>query len=186
MEEKKKQNGNNTVMVECPFCNKPIEAPDKADTIFTCPNCHKELITYDKIERKKEKLRNERMKQKQIYKKYKKVFKWGSIAALISLFLYIGNTNQLDTNAIYIITEGYKAPINTEAAKAFDQAKAEGGTMKILETIGNDQLFTYFSEGDRVRIIKDIVGGFPGFCKVERISDMQTGLVPKKYLMKDK
>lgn len=53
MEEKKNQNSNNIAMVECPFCNKPIEAPDKADVIFTCPNCHKELITYDKVERKK-------------------------------------------------------------------------------------------------------------------------------------
>lgn len=73
MEEKKNQNSNNIAMVECPFCNKPIEAPDKADVIFTCPNCHKELITYDKVERKKETLRNERIKQEQIYKRYKKI-----------------------------------------------------------------------------------------------------------------
>lgn len=34
MEEKKNQNSNNIAMVECPFCNKPIEAPDKADVIL--------------------------------------------------------------------------------------------------------------------------------------------------------
>lgn len=48
MEEKKKTNETEVAMVICPFCNKPIEAPAKADVIFACPNCHKELITYDK------------------------------------------------------------------------------------------------------------------------------------------
>ncbi|WP_128809562.1 hypothetical protein [Bacteroides rodentium] len=49
MEEKKKTNEKEVTMVECPFCNKPIEAPAKADVIFKCPHCHKELITYDKV-----------------------------------------------------------------------------------------------------------------------------------------
>lgn len=99
MEEKKNQNSNNIAMVECPFCNKPIEAPDKADVIFTCPNCHKELITYDKVERKKETLRNERIKQEQIYKRYKKKIKWGSIIVLIiSLYLYTKNTSDYTYN----------------------------------------------------------------------------------------
>lgn len=48
MEEKKKTNEKEVAMVECPFCNKPIEAPAKADVIFECPHCHKELITYEK------------------------------------------------------------------------------------------------------------------------------------------
>lgn len=43
-----KQQEKEVAMVECPFCNAPIEAPAKADVIFTCPRCHKELITYDK------------------------------------------------------------------------------------------------------------------------------------------
>ena len=45
MEEKKKTNEKEVAMVECPFCNKPIEAPAKADVIFECPHCHKELRT---------------------------------------------------------------------------------------------------------------------------------------------
>lgn len=52
MEEKKKTNEKEVAMVECPFCNKPIEAPAKADVIFECPHCHKELITYENIIRK--------------------------------------------------------------------------------------------------------------------------------------
>lgn len=50
MEDEKKTNGSNVAMVECPFCTKAIEAPAKANTIFECPHCHKELITYDKRE----------------------------------------------------------------------------------------------------------------------------------------
>lgn len=46
--EEKKTNEKEVAMVECPFCNKPIEAPAKADVIFECPHCHKELITYEK------------------------------------------------------------------------------------------------------------------------------------------
>ena len=34
-------------MVECPFCRNAIEAPSKPDIIFKCPQCHKELITYN-------------------------------------------------------------------------------------------------------------------------------------------
>ena len=45
---KEKTNEKEVAMVECPFCNKPIEAPAKADVIFECPHCHKELITYEK------------------------------------------------------------------------------------------------------------------------------------------
>lgn len=37
-----------TEIVRCPYCHKVIEAPNKADIIFSCPNCKKELITYDK------------------------------------------------------------------------------------------------------------------------------------------
>ena len=34
-------------MVECPFCRNAIEAPSKPDIIFKCPQCDKELITYN-------------------------------------------------------------------------------------------------------------------------------------------
>ena len=34
-------------MVECPFCKNVIEAPSKPDVIFKCPQCDKELITYN-------------------------------------------------------------------------------------------------------------------------------------------
>lgn len=37
MEEKKKTNEKEVAMVECPFCNKPIEAPAKADVILNVP-----------------------------------------------------------------------------------------------------------------------------------------------------
>lgn len=64
MEEKKKTNEKEVAMVECPFCNKPIEAPAKADVIFKCPHCHKELITYEKntIEKNIEKKNNNNFK----------------------------------------------------------------------------------------------------------------------------
>lgn len=39
--------GIHSAMVECPFCKKVIEAPSKPDVIFGCPNCKKELITYN-------------------------------------------------------------------------------------------------------------------------------------------
>lgn len=184
MEDKKKQNENNIAMVECPFCNKPIEAPNKVDVIFRCPNCHKELITYDKIAERKQKLKAEKMKQEQKYKLHKNLFKWGSIAAIIIFLIYIGNTaEQVDTKAIYEVTVGHKFPINAEAAKAFDKAKSEG-SMAILETVGNNQLFVFFNEGDQVRILRDVVGGFPGCYLVERTFDLQTGLIPKNYLKK--
>ncbi|WP_300550042.1 hypothetical protein [uncultured Bacteroides sp.] len=44
----KKKEVNATSTVECPFCKNVIEAPSKPDVVFGCPQCYKELITYDK------------------------------------------------------------------------------------------------------------------------------------------
>lgn len=43
-----KVRGAYTEMGECPFCNHAIVLPSKADVVFQCPYCYKELITYDK------------------------------------------------------------------------------------------------------------------------------------------
>lgn len=42
------RNENYTEQVQCPYCHKVIKAPNRANTTFLCPNCGKELITYDK------------------------------------------------------------------------------------------------------------------------------------------
>lgn len=46
----KQKSGNNiyTEWVQCPFCYKTIKAPNQPDCIFSCPNCNRELETYDK------------------------------------------------------------------------------------------------------------------------------------------
>lgn len=36
-----------TERVECPYCRKVIQAPNEPDVIFNCPNCGRELITYE-------------------------------------------------------------------------------------------------------------------------------------------
>ncbi|WP_455966815.1 hypothetical protein [Bacteroides fluxus] len=83
MEEKKKTNEKEVAMVECPFCNKPIEAPAKADVIFECPHCHKELITYEKCQELKQKIE----KITKTDKANNQTLKWGGIAAFASLIL---------------------------------------------------------------------------------------------------
>ena len=37
-----------TEWVECPYCRKVIQAPNEPDVTFYCPDCGRELITYDK------------------------------------------------------------------------------------------------------------------------------------------
>lgn len=37
-----------TEWVRCPYCRKIIQAPNEPDMIFCCPDCGRELITYDK------------------------------------------------------------------------------------------------------------------------------------------
>lgn len=83
MEEKKKTNEKEVAMVECPFCNKPIEAPAKADVIFECPHCHKELITYEKSQEFKQEIE----KTTKTVKANNQALKWGCIAAFVSLIL---------------------------------------------------------------------------------------------------
>ncbi len=43
-------NGIYTECVQCPYCHEIIKAPNKPNVTFLCPNCGKELITYDKKE----------------------------------------------------------------------------------------------------------------------------------------
>ena len=48
MDEQKSGNSIYTEWVQCPFCHKIIKAPNQPGLIFSCPNCDRELKTYDK------------------------------------------------------------------------------------------------------------------------------------------
>lgn len=185
MEEKKKTNEKEVTMVECPFCNKPIEAPAKADVIFKCPHCHKELITYDKVaeQEKKHKQKAEQEKNIQNSNTQKQILKWAGIVAFISLFLYISITDNVDMNATYIVTQDYDAAINVDTEKALVKAATDDDKMKTLEIIGNRQTIHFYS-GDLVRITKSTVRGLPDHYKIKRVSDGASALMPKKYLIK--
>ena len=42
------ENKSYTERVQCPYCREVIKAPNQPDVTFLCPNCGRELITYDK------------------------------------------------------------------------------------------------------------------------------------------
>lgn len=44
------ENKSYTERVQCPYCREVIKAPNQPDVTFLCPNCGRELITYDKEE----------------------------------------------------------------------------------------------------------------------------------------
>lgn len=175
MEEKKKTNEKEVAMVECPFCNKPIEAPAKADVIFECPHCHKELITYEKIAKQGKSMQNSNTQ--------KQILKWGGIIAFISLLLCISITDNVDMNATYVVTRDYDAAINVDTEKALVKAAVDGDNMKTLEIIGKQQTIHFYS-GDLVKITRSTVRGLPDHYRVTRISDGASALIPKKYLTK--
>lgn len=181
MEEKniKPKEEREVAMVECPFCNKAIEAPAKSDVIFACPHCHKELITYDK----KTKSQKQPTENDNDSIKKKNALKWGGVAALICLFVYIiAYTPSM--NATYIITTDYEAAIDIETEKALVRAAADGDNMKTLEVIGKQRTI-HFNRGDRVKITSKIVKGLPDHYKVKRLSDGASALMPYKYLTKE-
>lgn len=166
-------------MVECPYCNKAIEAPAKSDVIFTCPHCNKELITYDK----RPKSQVQSTKHIIDYIKQRNVLKWVGVAAFLYLLVYI-ITYTPDMNATYIVTKDYIAAIDSETAKALVQAAVDGDKMKTLEIIGNKRTVQFY-QGDRVKITRDIVRGLSDHYRVERLSDGASALIPYKYLKKE-
>lgn len=142
-EENIKQEGKRGItMVECPFCNQPIEAPDKADVIFTCPNCHKELITYDKSRDSGQGIGKSAKTHKANYQ----TLKWGCIAAFISLsLLYAHYTNnsatQDSSQKIYMeesgkYTKSTERPPKTEEQtnKQHGQTEERGGKYQEIAT----------------------------------------------------
>lgn len=86
--ENLKQEKKEVAMVECPYCNKPIEAPAKADVIFVCPHCNKELITYDKTAEPEQSRKMETKKKRIDSKTEKLILKWSCIVAFIGLLCY--------------------------------------------------------------------------------------------------
>lgn len=85
----KQEEKREIAMVECPFCNKAIEAPAKADVIFTCPHCHKELITYDKST---EQVHQTIQNRKRVFSQ-KQLSIGGSFIILIIILLYFISNN---------------------------------------------------------------------------------------------
>lgn len=88
MEEK-----NNTLkgvetsaIVECPYCKQGIEVPAKFGVIFECPNCHKELITYDK-RRELPRLEREKELEKKLKVEQLKFWITLGVVAIVALFL---------------------------------------------------------------------------------------------------
>ena len=80
-----------TEWVKCPYCHQAIKAPNKPDITFLCPNCGKELITYDKVTENV--LRNiERRKRR-------KTLIWYGFASIIIasiiVALFIGNSHDV-------------------------------------------------------------------------------------------
>lgn len=169
-------------MVECPFCKNVIEAPSKPDVIFKCPKCNKELITYDK--RKKSQPKAVVAENPKKTKQKKQIFICICIAIFIALFSYFSHTDGADMQAIYTVTKEYDAAINVEVEKALVKASVDGDKMKVLEIIGNKQTI-HFYKGDQVKIVGDVVRGFPDCYRVERLSDGASALMPKKHLVKE-
>lgn len=80
-----KETNTNNIMVECPFCNKVIKAPNKPDVIFKCPHCHKDLISYDK---RKEQIQQTDKNRKRTFSQ-KQLTIGGGFITLITIFLYL-------------------------------------------------------------------------------------------------
>lgn len=62
MDAQKSEKSIYTEWVKCPYCHEVIKAPNQPDMTFLCPNCCKELITYDK-KKEIEQLKEEKKEQ---------------------------------------------------------------------------------------------------------------------------
>lgn len=177
----KQEEKREVAMVECPFCNKGIEAPSKADIIFKCPHCFKELITYDKTQ---ESPKKQIQHDDNNVKKKKQILIWGCIIAFIGLLFYTSVADTSHMYATYIIIQDYDAAIDVETEKALVKAAVDGDKMKTLEIVGNKQTIHFF-KGDRVKITRDMIRGLPDYYRVERLSDGASALIPQKHLKKE-
>ncbi|AVM56418.1 hypothetical protein C3V43_00465 [Bacteroides heparinolyticus] len=172
-------------VVECPFCHKPIEAPLKPDIIFKCPQCQKELITYDKEQeflREQKAIAAKKAKQQKKAKQNKLILKWGSIAACIILLAYFFHIDSPDMQAVYIVAKDYRAAINEEVEKELVKAARDHDNLRTVELIGSYTID--LKRGDQVKITGDVVRGLPGYYKIQRQSDGASGIIPQNYLKK--
>ena len=80
-----------TEWVKCPYCHQAIKAPNKPDITFLCPNCGKELITYDKV--------TENVLRNIEKRKRRKNLIWYGVASIIItsiiVALFIGNRHDV-------------------------------------------------------------------------------------------
>lgn len=65
MNNRKTENSSYTEWVQCPYCRQAVKAPNEAGVTFLCPNCGKELITYDKLKETEQIVKAKKQKQKQ-------------------------------------------------------------------------------------------------------------------------
>lgn len=118
METQNTNNNAKTTWVRCPYCLKLIQAPNQPDVTFPCPNCGKELLTYEK-ERTNNSRLIENAEQKEIPKNIDK-WNWGAFflswiwgimngvywplyVALVFLFLYLVAGTSMSIDFLWFI-----------------------------------------------------------------------------------
>ena len=158
MEEKDRalKNVETSTMVECPFCKQGIEAPDKPGVIFECPNCHKELITYDK-RREQPRLEREKELEKQLKaERLKFLITIGVLAAVVFFLIFYMKKNEespVDKNELVAILQ------NTQTKKVVnDSNTGEGqriGSWSGKTWDNHSCSYTLVKEGDNYKLIEN-------------------------------
>ena len=155
MDAQKSEKSIYTEWVKCPYCHEVIKAPNQPDMTFLCPNCCKELITYDKkkeIEQLKEEKKN---KQTQLL--------WSGLTGLIiiiAIIFYIRtqdhknpgaqqNKQSLSYNIPTIGTTDNKNGTKWHKIKEWhDLSYGDGGKYILYQEAGNDDMMIEFVQYD--------------------------------------